>query len=105
MQLSFNKLRHGAILVGILLCSALPGHAQFGGVVFDPTQSAHALQQIEQNIQNSATWQQQLANEIQMAATIDKDYMQTVSMYNMVYGNLKNFSSKSIWRTIQSTLT
>ena len=52
MQLSLNKLRHGAILVGILLCSALPGHAQFGGVVFDPTQSVHALQQIQQNIQN-----------------------------------------------------
>ena len=48
MQFSLNKLRHGAILVGILICSALPGHAQFGGVVFDPTQSAHALQQIEQ---------------------------------------------------------
>ncbi len=48
MQLSINRLRHGAILVGILLCSALPGHAQFGsGIVFDPTQSAHALQQIE----------------------------------------------------------
>ena len=30
MQLSLSKLRHGAILVGILVCSALPGHAQFG---------------------------------------------------------------------------
>jgi len=105
MQLSLNKLRHGAILVGILLCSALPGHAQFGGVVFDPTQSVHALQQIQQNIQNSVTWQQQLANEIQMAATLDKDYMQAVTTYNTIYGNLKNFSSKSIWRTVQSQLT
>ena len=100
--------RHSLGLLGALwlMISAVPSHAQFGsGIVFDPTQSAHALQQIEQNIQNSATWQQQLANEIKMAATIDKDYMQAVSMYNMVNGNLKNFSSKSIWRTIQSTLT
>ena len=105
MQLSLNKLRHGVIVVGILLCTTLPGHAQFGGVVFDPTQSAHAIQQIEQNIQNSVTWQQQLANEIQMAATLDKDYLQAVTLYNTVYGNLKNFSSKSIWRTIRSQLT
>ena len=100
--------RHSLGLLGALwlIISVVPSHAQFGsGIVFDPTQSAHALQQIEQNIQNSATWQQQLANEIKMAATIDKDYMQAVSMYNMVNGNLKNFSSKSIWRTIQSTLT
>jgi hypothetical protein len=105
MQFSLNKLRHGAILVGILLCSALPGHAQFGGVVFDPTQSAHALQQIEQNIQNSVTWQQQLANTIQLLATADKDYQQAITTYNMIHGNLQNFSSKSIWRTIQSQLT
>ena len=105
MRLRFT--RHGIGILGALwlLLAALPSQAQFGsGIVFDPTQSAHAIQQIEQNIQNSATWQQQLANEIKMAATIDKDYMQAVSLYNMVNGNLKNFSSKSIWRTIQSTL-
>jgi hypothetical protein len=105
MQSSLNRFRHAAIVVGILLCTALPGHAQFGGVVYDPTQSFHALQQIQQNIQNSVTWQQQLANEIQMAATLDKDYMQAVTLYNTVNGNLKNFSSKSIWQTIQSQLT
>src|ERR1700723_1421855 len=105
MQFSLNKLRHGAILVGILICSALPGHAQFGGVVFDPTQSAHALQQIEQNIQNSVTWQQQLANTIQLLATADKDYQQAITTYNTISNNLKNFSSKSLWRTIQSQLT
>ena len=105
MEPSLNKLRQGAILIGIVICTALPGHAQFGGVVFDTTQSAHAIQQIEQNIQNSVTWQQQLANEIQMAATLDKDYLQAVTLYNTVYGNLKNFSSKSIWQTIQSQLT
>src|ERR1700679_2697648 len=105
MQFSLNKLRHGAILVGILLCSALPGHAQFGGVVFDPTQSAHALQQIEQNIQNSVTWQQQLANTIQLLATADKDYQQAITTYNTISNNLKSFSSKSIWQTIQSQLT
>jgi hypothetical protein len=105
MQLSLNKLRQGTILVGILLCSALPGHAQFGGIFTDPVQSGHALQQLAQNVQNSATWQQQLANTIQLLATADKDYQQAVTMYNTVSNNLKNFSSKSIWQTIQSQLT
>jgi hypothetical protein len=105
MQLSLNKLRHGAILVGILLCSALPGRAQFGGVFTDPVQSGHALQQIAQNVQNSATWQQQLANTIQLLATADKDYQQAITTYNTIYGNLKNFNSKSIWKTIQTQLT
>ncbi|MGF7183093.1 hypothetical protein [Tunturiibacter psychrotolerans] len=105
MQRLLNKYRTGGLAAIFLMLTALPGHAQFGGVVFDPTQSAHAIQQISQNIQNSVTWQQQLANEIQMAATLDKDYLQAVTLYNTVYGNLKNFSSKSIWQTIQSQLT
>jgi hypothetical protein len=105
MQLSLNKLRHGAILVGFLLCSALPGHAQFGGVFTDPVQSGHALQQIAQNVQNSATWQQQLANTIKLLATADKDYQQAITTYNTISNNLKNFSSKSIWQTVQSQLT
>lgn len=105
MQLSLNKLRHGAILVGILLCSALPGHAQFGGVFTDPVQSGHALQQIAQQVKDSATWQQQLASTIKLLATADKDYQQAITTYNVINGNLKNFSSKSIWRTIQSQLT
>src|ERR1700744_4381756 len=105
MQLSLNKLRHGAILVGILLCSALPGHAQFGGVFTDPVQSGHALQQIAQQVKDSATWQQQLTNTIQLLATADKDYMQPGSMYNMVNNTLRTFRSKSIWQTIQSQLT
>ena len=106
MQLSLNKYRIGAFVSALLFLAALPSQAQFGsGIVFDPTQSAHALQQIEQNIQNSVTWQQQLANTIQLLATADKDYQQAITTYNMIHGNLQNFSSKSIWRTIQSQLT
>ena len=106
MNQLLRKYRIGALASLLLVFAALPGQAQFGsGVVYDPTQSLHALKQIEQNIQNSATWQQQLANDIKMAATLDKDYLQAVTLYNTVYGNLRNFSSKSIWRTIQSQLT
>jgi hypothetical protein len=44
-----KPIRILALVLGLL--SALAAHAQFGGVVFDPTQSAHALQQIEQGTQ------------------------------------------------------
>jgi hypothetical protein len=44
-----KPIRILALIFGLF--SALSAHAQFGGVVFDPTQSAHALQQIEQGTQ------------------------------------------------------
>src|SRR5580698_7472771 len=105
MKLILNRFRIGAFISALLVLGALPSQAQFGGVFTDPTQSTHALQQIAQQVKDSATWQQQLANTIKLLATADKDYQQAVSLYNTVYGNLKNFSSKSIWRTIQSQLT
>jgi hypothetical protein len=100
-------LKHwsGLLVAAFLVLIALPGHAQFGGTFVDPVQSTHALRQIAQSIKDSATWQQQLANTVRLVATADKDYMQAVTTYNMVHGNLKNFSSKSIWRTLQSALT
>ena len=103
-----TSTRHALRILGcatLLAMASRTGHAQFGGVVFDPTQSAHALQQIQQNIQNSVTWQQQLANEIQMAGTLLKDYEQAVTTYTMLHANLQNFSSKSIWQTIRAQLT
>jgi hypothetical protein len=105
MQLSLSKFRIGAFVSALLFFAAQPGHAQFGGVFTDPVQSGHALQQIAQQVKDSATWQQQLANTIQLLATADKDYQQAITTYNTISGNLKNFSSKSIWKTIQSQLT
>ena len=105
MQLSLSRFRIGALVSALLFLAALPSQAQFGGVFTDPVQSGHALQQIAQQVKDSATWQQQLANTIKLLATADKDYQQAITTYNVINGNLKNFSSKSIWRTIQSQLT
>ena len=40
----------GLLLTALLAVSTLtiPAHGQFGGIVLDPTQSAHAVQQIVQ---------------------------------------------------------
>lgn len=91
----------------------------FGGVVLDPTQSAHAVTQIAnegkslanqatqiaQGSEANMTLGQQLATNVQLAATATKDYMQAVTLYNTVYANLRYFNSKAIWQTVQNQLT
>jgi hypothetical protein len=66
-------MKLGNCLFSILALALAPmAHAQFGsGIVFDPTQSVHALQQIEQGSQLYTT----------AVATRN----QIISMYNLVY--------------------
>lgn len=67
------KFRKPSISITALVLALAPlAHAQFGsGIVFDPTQSAHALQQIEQGSQLYTT----------AVATRN----QIVTMYNLAY--------------------
>ena len=101
------------------LAMAVPAHAQFGGVVFDPTQSAHATQQIfneakslsnqtvriAQGSQANLTLAQQLSQDVQILATDIKVYQQAVTTYNTIFNNLKFFNSKGIWKTVENQLT
>ena len=68
-------MKAGRILVlilGLLSTFAPLAHAQFGsGIVYDPTQSAHALQQIEQG------------SQIYTTAVATRN--QIVTMYNLAY--------------------
>ena len=65
------------LVFGLLAAVAPIAHAQFGsGIVYDPTQSAHAIQQIQQGesqLQKWATelnnWQQHLLKEAQIYTT------------------------------------
>jgi hypothetical protein len=79
-----------ALLTIISNCAA---HGQFGsGIVYDPTQSAHALEQIEQGesqlekwgteLQN---WQQHLLKESEIYTTAVETRSQIVTMYNLAY--------------------
>ena len=97
---------------------AIPAHAQFGGITFDPTQSAHAIQQIvneekglasqaeqvAQGSQTNLTLIQQLTNDIKMAQTELNIYQQTITTYNTMVNNLKYFNSKQIWTTAENAL-
>ncbi len=100
------------------LATSVPAHAQFGGVVFDPTQSSHAVeqiiheqkglvyqaQQIAQGSQQNLTLSQQLLQDIQMAGTALKIYNQSITTYNTIFNNLKYFNTKQIWRTAENAL-
>jgi len=72
--------------VAAVLAFAPMAHAQFGsGIVFDPTQSAHALQQIEHEAQELNNWTQHLLKEEQIYTTAVQTRSQIVTMYNLAY--------------------
>jgi hypothetical protein len=72
--------------VAAVLALAPMAHAQFGsGIVFDPTQSAHALQQIEHEAQELNNWTQHLLREEQIYTTAVETRSQIVTMYNLAY--------------------
>ena len=97
---------------------AIPAHAQFGGVTFDPTQSAHAIiqisneekglvaqaQQIANGSQTNLTLIQQLTQDVKMAETSLNIYQQSVTTYNTIFNNLKYFNSKQIFTTAENAL-
>jgi hypothetical protein len=82
-----------APLFGLLTALAPAAHAQFGsGIVYDPTQSAHAIQQLsqgEQELQHWATelqnWEQHLQKEEQIYTTAYQTMNQVIAAYNLAY--------------------
>ncbi len=100
------------------LAMAMPAHAQFGGIVLDPTQSAHAAvqivnegkglvnqaTQIAQGSQQDLTLRQQLIQDVEMAGTALKIYNQSITTYNTIFNNLKYINSKQIWHTAENAL-
>ena len=106
------------ISVFAALLISVPAHAQFGGIVLDPTQSAHAViqianeekglvaqaTQIANGSQANLTLTQQLVQDVQMAGTALKMYQQSITTYNTIFNNLKYFNSKQIWKTAENAL-
>jgi hypothetical protein len=76
-----------------LALAAPAAHAQFGGVVLDPTQSAHAVVQIgneEKQLANDAikieNGQQIFTTTVKMAATALQTYNTVTQQYNLYHG-------------------
>jgi hypothetical protein len=86
-----SRLPYFLVVLTALLVPA--AHAQFGsGIVYDPTQSAHAIQQLsqgEQELQKWATelqnWEQHLQKEEQIYTTAYQTMNQVIAAYNLAY--------------------
>jgi hypothetical protein len=82
--MKFNRFLFA--ILAFVLSLAPTAHAQFGsGIVYDPTQSAHALQQIEHEAQELNNWTQHLLKEAQIYTTAEQTRTQIVTMYNLAY--------------------
>lgn len=81
------------VLALIVMLGAQTAHAQFGsGIVYDPTQSAHAIQQISQGesqlqkwAQELQNWEQHLQKEEQIYTTAYQTMNQVIAAYNLAY--------------------
>jgi hypothetical protein len=88
-----KSTRMYCLILAVLTALAPRAHAQFGsGIVYDPTQSAHAIQEIQQGesqLQKWAielnNWQQHLIKEAQIFTTAEQTRTQIVTMYNLAY--------------------
>ena len=82
-----------SVLALLVVLGTQAAHAQFGsGIVYDPTQSAHAIQQLsqgEQELQHWATelqnWEQHLQKEEQIYTTAYQTMNQVIAAYNLAY--------------------
>ena len=73
------KLRLLSLFLVVTALLMPAAHAQFGsGIVFDPTQSAHAIEQIEQGVQRLQTAEQ-------IYTTTYKTLNQVIAAYNLAY--------------------
>lgn len=88
------KLLRTLALIFSLSSALLPfAHAQFGsGIVYDPTQSAHAVQEIQQGEQQlqkwgmeMQKWEQHLLTQGQIFTTAIQTRNQIVTAYNLAY--------------------
>ena len=74
-------MKHCKLLLSafVLIFALAPlAHAQFGGVVYDPTQSAHAIEQIRQGVQ-------QIREAEQIYTTAHRSMNEAIDSYNLAY--------------------
>jgi uncharacterized protein YktA (UPF0223 family) len=81
-----------ALAIGLATVLGPAAHAQFGGVVFDPTQSVHAVTQIEQQEQSISNQFQQIeqgqqifSNTVKIATTALQTYNTVMQQYQLTH--------------------
>src|SRR5271155_5695843 len=80
-----KKLILTILAAGLAVALQPAAHAQFGsGIVFDPTQSGHAIVQIEHEEQSLANEAQQIENGTKIFTNTVKIATTALQMYNTV---------------------
>ncbi|HEY2471866.1 MAG TPA: hypothetical protein VGI45_29040 [Terracidiphilus sp.] len=88
-----RKIIVALLSMGLSIAWSPIAHAQFGsGIVFDPTQSGHAIVQIEHEEQSISNQMQQIengqqifSNTVKIASTALQTYNQIVQQYNLYH--------------------
>jgi hypothetical protein len=79
-----NKLLHIGLAIGLATAFGPSAHAQFGsGIVYDPTQSVHAVTQIEHEEQSISNQFQQIEQGQQIFSNTVKIAMTALQAYNV----------------------
>jgi hypothetical protein len=79
-------MKHIFATIVLLASAATTAHAQFGsGIVYDPTQGAHAIQQIQQFEQQIQKAEQQIQKAEQIYTTALQTRNTIVSAYNLAH--------------------
>jgi len=80
-----RKIPFPALVVGLAAALQPAAHAQFGsGIVFDPTQSGHAIVQIEHEEQSISNQMQQIENGQQIFSNTVKIASTALQTYNQI---------------------
>lgn len=87
------------VLVTLLLLPAV-SHAQFGGVVYDPTNYANAVLRYKQLIQHLAQLKltyQQVLNQYNLALQMSKNLQNMPTRYRASFSQWRNFTSTDLY--------
>ena len=93
-----RRIPNSIATLAILLAGATAAQAQFGGVVFDPTQSVHAVQQIMQASQLYTTTMQTTQNVIADYNFVRQMASAPASLYQPY------LSPSTYWQTLDQTV-
>ncbi len=93
-----RRITNSIAILAILLAGATTAQAQFGGVVFDPTQSVHAVQQIIQASQLYTTTMQTTQNVIATYNLAERMATAPQSLYS-AYSNM----GRQAWTSVTTS--
>ncbi|MGH9823032.1 MAG: hypothetical protein ACREDR_07275, partial [Blastocatellia bacterium] len=95
----FNRKRLTVILILLLLLPVV-SHAQFGGIVYDPTNYANAVLRYNQLVQQLAQLRQtyqQVLNQYNLALQMSRNLQNMPARYRATFSQWRNFTATDLY--------